>query len=131
MTAEPDEDALAWKGDEPVEPTKVLVEDEPAKPGTPSLLLITYGVLGGVYLIYTIGWIITIQRLNGIRNGSTELLSEIMFQLGEFLAIASPALWLATVFLVTRDRKPILRLLGLLIGLVAVLPWPFVLGAWL
>jgi hypothetical protein len=94
------------------------------------MLLITYGVLAGIFLIYTIGWVIAVQRLNAVRVASSELLSEIMFQLGEFLAIASPVIWIGAAFLLTRGRKPIVRLLWLLVGLVAVLPWPFVLGAW-
>lgn len=139
MIADPDEDALAWAGEtDPSHvagPTATLaprVEFVPAEAPkqTSSSLLISYGVLGGVYLIYTLGWVISVQRLSAIRSGSTELLSEIMFQLGEFLAIASPAVWIAAVFILTRGRKPIVRLSWLLLGLIAVLPWPLVLGAW-
>ena len=136
MTADRD-DALAWAGDEPesrVEPAANRVElvDAPAaKPSTPSVLLISYGILGGIYLIYTIGWVISVQRLIGATVQSTELLNSIMFQLGQFLAMGSPAIWFAAVFVLTRGRKPIVRLLGLLSGLITVLPWPFVIGAWL
>ena len=136
MTADRD-DALAWAGDEPesrVEPSANRVElvDAPAaKPSTPSVLLISYGILGGIYLIYTIGWVISVQRLIGATVQSTELLNSIMFQLGQFLAMGSPAIWFAAVFVLTRGRKPIVRLLGLLSGLITVLPWPFVIGAWL
>lgn len=129
MTADPDEDAaLSWAGDEPAtaKPT-VVVETAAAeaKPATPSMLLITYGVLAGIFLLYTLGWVISV-----LRNTTTlpNLFGEIMFQLGEFLAIASPLLWFAGVFVLTRGRKPIVRLLWLLLGLVAVIPWPFVLG---
>ena len=134
-----DADALAWAGDEkPVVETAAAVpealegRDAPAldKPQTPAALLITYGILGGIYLIYTIGWITTVVRLNGVRAAFTDPLSEIMFQFGEFLAIASPLAWFAAVFLLSRGRKPIVRLTWILIGLVTTLPWPFVLGAW-
>lgn len=148
MTADPDEEALAWSGEtdpshiEGPKPavgkpkagagtTRVVeLPADAAKPTTPAALLIAYGILGGVYLIYTLGWVITVQRLGAVRGASAELLTEIMFQFGEFLAIASPALWFAAVFLLTRGRKPFPRLLLLLIGVVVVLPWPFVLGAW-
>ena len=139
MTADPDEDAaLAWAGDEPsvVEPVETsplqTSSDEPveARATMPAPLLITYGILVGIYLIYTLGWVITVQRLNGVRVASSDALGNIMFQLGEALAMTSPVIWLAAVFLLTRGRKPIVRLLWGLIGLLAVLPWPFVLGAW-
>ena len=39
-----------------------------------------------------------------------------MFQLGEFLAIARPALWFVAAFILTRGRKPLVRLLWLLVG---------------
>lgn len=146
MTADPDEEALAWAGDtdpshvagpkpeaaRPEKATTTVVElpAEPTKPVTPAALLVAYGILAGAYLIYTLGWIVTVQRLTVVRVPSSELLTEIMFQFGEFLAIASPALWFAAVFLLTRGRKPLPRLLLLLVGIVAVLPWPFVLGAW-
>jgi hypothetical protein len=142
MTADPDEDAaLAWAGDEPlvepssaVEPASVVepveTDQVDARTPMPAPLLITYGILVGIYLIYTLGWVITVQRLDGVRVASSDALGNIMFQLGEALAMTSPVIWLAAVFLLTRGRKPIVRLLWGLIGLLAVLPWPFVLGAW-
>jgi hypothetical protein len=141
MTADPDEDeATTWAGDTdpshiaaPVSkaaPVEMSPADKP-KPATPSMLLITYGVLGGIFLIYTAGWFAAVTRLNSVRVSSGDVLTEIMFQLGEFLAIASPAIWFGAVFLLTRGVRPIVRLLWLLAGVVVVLPWPFVLGAWL
>lgn len=135
-TADPDDEALAWAGDE--KPATVPEALERAgdgttpteKPQIPAALLIAYGILGGVYLIYTLGWVTSIVRLNAVRAQFADPLSEIMFQFGEFLAIASPVIWFAAVFLLSRGRRPIVRLSWLLVGLVVVLPWPFVLGAW-
>lgn len=147
--ADPDEDALSWAGeDDPslvstianakaekskradaaaaATVTKVVI-DSPAKPATSSLLLVTYGLLAGVYLLYTVGWVITIRRGNP-GAGISDPFAKIMFQLTEGLAIASPALWFAAVILLTVRRKPIVRLLWLLVGIVVVIPWPFLLG---
>lgn len=123
-----DDDALSWAGDErdaaAIAPPR---EREPrATDSMPAPLLITYGILSGLYLLYTLGWIITITRS---ATSLPNLLGEIMFQLGEFLAIASPALWFVAVLTLTRDRKPVVRLLWLLLGLFVVAPWPFLLGA--
>lgn len=130
-----DDEALSW--DEVSDPTHAAspaaavrvepVETTPGdvKPATSSALLVTYGILGGAYLLYTVGWVISV--FNDNRVAYADLLSEVMYQLGEFLAIASPAIWFVTVLTLTRGRKPILRLLGLLLGLAVVIPWPFVL----
>jgi hypothetical protein len=130
MTAAPDEDeaALSWAGDDRAAPAPVAEPGEtpaPERRSIPAMLLVTYGVIAGILLIYTVGWIITVGR-SGFT--SSEVLVEAMAQLGEFLAIASPALWFAVVFLLTRDAKPLVRLLLLLLGLLVVLPWPFLLG---
>lgn len=134
VTAEPDDDALAWAGDD--DPSHVDGPSRQAqpkqapdaaadKPTIGSMLLVTYGVLAGIYLIYTLGWVVSVQRST---TTLPTLFAEIMFQLGEFLAIVSPALWFAAVFALTRVQKLIVRLLWLLAGLVVVLPWPFILG---
>ncbi len=137
---EDDDAALAWAGDEKpvaakpvVEPAETRVVEVPtqtAKPQMPAALLVTYGILAGGFLIYTLGWVTSILRYNDRYSASTEPLNAFMFGLGEVLAIASPALWFVAALLLTRGRKPALRLLVLLVGLVAVLPWPFVLGVW-
>ena len=56
------------------------------------------------------------------------LFAEIMYQLGEFLAIASPVVWLGAVLLLTRNARALTRIVWLLAGLVLVAPWPFILG---
>jgi hypothetical protein len=144
MTADPDtDDALSWAGEtdpshvagppvaEKPEPKTAVVVDPPSKPPTSAIVLVTYGILAGAYLIYTIGWVVSVQRLNAVQTVSSEVLNAIMFGLGEILAMASPAIWFGATFLLTRGRKPVARLLWILVGLVAVLPWPFVLGAWI
>ncbi|MCY7413346.1 MAG: hypothetical protein LH471_09995 [Salinibacterium sp.] len=140
MSVDPDEDALAWAGDD--DPSLAVgakasrraasAEAETAPTGRqiPGVLLVTYGVLGGIYLIYTFGWLLSLQRLIGVRGVSSDPLTEIMFQFGAFLALAGPTLWFAATFLLTRGQKPLSRLAWLLVGLLAVLPWSFILGAW-
>ncbi|MEX1078750.1 MAG: hypothetical protein WED09_06540 [Homoserinimonas sp.] len=131
MSRDPDDEALSW-GDEhdpthvdaPAE-TQVAAERTDA-PATSSALLIVYGIFGGAYLLYSIGWIIAVQRDSYVQ---ASLLAEIMYQFGEFLAIASPAVWLGAVLLLTREGRVLTRILWLLVGLVVVAPWPFILRA--
>jgi hypothetical protein len=90
-----------------------------------SFLLVSYGILGGVYALYTVGWITTVLRSS---ISFSDLLGEFMYQLGEFFAIAAAPVWFAAVFVFTRNAKPLVRLLWLLLGLVLLVPVPFVLG---
>ena len=139
------DDALVWAGDEEapptarveptplvemVEPTPLveLVETSPAahpRPQTPASLIVTYGVLAGLYLIYTAGWVINVARSTLI---PVDVFTDLMFRIGQGLAIASPFVWFGAVFLLTRGRRPLVRLLWLLVGLAIVIPWPTLLG---
>ncbi|WAB81793.1 hypothetical protein OVN18_01880 [Microcella daejeonensis] len=83
------------------------------------------GILAGVYLMYSVGWILGIQLLS--LTGPT-LLIEIMYQFGEFLAIIASALWFATTIALTRDGRPAARLGWLALGTLVLVPWPFLLG---
>lgn len=132
MREDPDDDALSW-GDE-TDPTHVdarpavqqdATGNASVAPTTSSTMLVVYGIFGGAYLLYVAGWIIAVQR-DTITMPT--LFAEIMYQLGEFLAIASPAIWVGAVLLLTADRRPPVRVLWLLLGLILVAPWPFILG---
>jgi hypothetical protein len=101
-------------------------DDVPAPPAaTGSLLLVTYGIVAGAYALYTAGWLTSVLRSTLTLD---TLLGEILYQFGEFLAISSAPLWFAAVIVLTRGRRPIVRLAWLLVGLVLLVPVPFVLG---
>ena len=134
-----DDKALSW--DEVSDPTYVAVPPEkvettpvvePASPvETPvakaagsSFLLVSYGILGGVVLLYTIGWILGIRQ---VVFATPDALSGIASFVAQVLAVAAPVVWFGGSFVITRGTKPIVRLLVLLLGLVATLPLPFIL----
>ncbi len=141
MSDTQDDDALSWAGENDpshvagpavaAAPRTEIVIDPGPKPAISSVLLVTYGVIAGAYLIYTLGWVVAIQRYNAASVASTEFLNAVMFALGEALAAASPTIWFCAALLLTRGRSSLIRLLWLLVGLAAVIPWPFVLGAWI
>lgn len=95
--------------------------DGPRQAG--SVELIVLGILGGVYLLYSVGWLIT--ALRGTPPGFS-VLGDIMFTLGLWLAVAAPALWFAVASVAV--RRPPLRLVWLAIGVLVLVPLPFVLG---
>ncbi|GAB3036597.1 hypothetical protein GCM10027052_13740 [Parafrigoribacterium mesophilum] len=131
MDDDPDAEALSWGAE--TDPTHVDAPDSPPavarRPGpaagTGSLLLVGYGVFAGVYLLYTIGWFGAVLRNTLTLAG---LIPEVMYQFGEFLAIVAPALWFGAVLLLTRGRRPLTRVLWLLVGMVVLVPWPMVVG---
>lgn len=106
-SADRDSDAVAEAADEP---------------GSAELVLL--GVFGGVFLLYTLGWILTVLR---VQNPATDPVGQFMFALGLWLAVLAPALWFGVTFTVTRGR-PKARLVWMLVGAVALLPVAFVAG---
>ncbi|TFV95132.1 DNA polymerase III subunit gamma/tau [Orlajensenia leifsoniae] len=97
-------------------------DDGPAQ--TSSATLITLGVLGGIYLIYTIGWAVVATRMS---TGSMDPVAQFMFVLGTWLAILAVPLWFAVTLWLTGGR-PRRRLLWLFAGVVLLVPLPFLLG---
>ena len=133
-----DDEALHWAGDErrgqaapalagadspavplDAEPTDVVVVT--ASP----LRLVGTGVFGGIFLGYTVGWLLSVQAIG---SGATDLFGEIMWQFGEFLAIISAALWFAATLYLTRESRTAVRFGWLALGVVLLVPWPIVWG---
>jgi hypothetical protein len=109
----------------PIGEPPALTAEEDLPPVTSAALLVTMGILAGVYLLYTIGWIITVQHLGVI---AVTPLEEVATAVKIVLAVAGPALWFASVLGLTRERRPVVRLSWLLVGAIALVPWPFVFG---
>jgi hypothetical protein len=101
----------------------IAVADEPQ--GMSSVMLLTLGVLAGVYLLYTVGWFTSATRTIAVPIGA---LDAVMAKVREYLSIAAPALWFGGTLLLTRNRKSSTRVLMLLLGAIVLLPLPFVLG---
>ncbi|TFC01100.1 DNA polymerase III subunit gamma/tau [Cryobacterium adonitolivorans] len=89
-----------------------------------SSALVGLGVLGGVYLLYTIGWFIGAGR---IENPLNDPLAQFMFSLGTWLAVAAPLVWFASSYWLTRGT-PRLRWTWLILGVVLLAPLPFIAG---
>nr|WP_274638175.1 DNA polymerase III subunit gamma/tau [Microbacterium bovistercoris] len=98
-------------------------EAEADAPPMGNATLIGLGVLGGVYALYVVGWIIGGLRLQGT---SQSLLADAMFQGSRWLAVLAPIIWFATVFALTRARATWLRFAWLAAGAVLLVPWPFI-----
>ncbi|MFB7250479.1 hypothetical protein [Microbacterium sp. NPDC056234] len=150
MTPDPD-DALSWEGDEdrpaqrPALPQgwnavgkgSEQVEREPADDApaaetsantaasaamSPAMLLFV-GIFGGIYLLYAVGWVIGGLNLKPLAN---LIVADAMYVPWFVLAVAAPALWMLTVWVLTRRAQAWIRVLLLLAGVVLLVPWPFV-----
>ncbi|QEE60912.1 hypothetical protein FVA74_04440 [Salinibacterium sp. dk2585] len=128
MRVDSDDDALSWGDDDPSHVAGPSTKAPRQASGEPvrasSAILVAYGVIAGIFLIYSVGWFIAVERDDFTQPG---LFAEIMFQLGEFLAIASPLLWMAAVLVLV--ARPSHRLAWLGLGVLVLVPWPFVMGA--
>ena len=85
--------------------------------------LIGLGVLGGVYLLFAIGWIIGGLRLQGVAQF---LVSPTIYQVALWLAVLAAPIWFAVAYLLTRRSRTWVRLVWLLAGAVLLVPWPFI-----
>ena len=102
------------------------VPEVPAIERRSSVQLVAYGILGAVFVLYAIGWAIA---LLGAQPTDATGLDAIMRALGVGVAIAAGPLWFATVYLITRRNRLVVKLLWLALGAVLLVPWPFVTGA--
>ena len=100
-------------------------DDDAPVASTSSAMLLALGILAGAYLLYTAGWFTSAVRNIAVPVGAFDVL---MYQLREWLSVAAPALWFGATLLLTRKRKPSIRLLWLVLGAIVLIPVPFVLG---
>ncbi|MDD7962654.1 DNA polymerase III subunit gamma/tau [Microbacterium thalli] len=91
--------------------------------GMSSAALVSLGVLGGIYLLYTIGWIVGGLRMNGVVGF---LVAPPSFVPAAIVAVLAPAIWFGVAFLLTRERPSWQRFAWLAAGVVLLVPWPFV-----
>lgn len=97
------------------------VEDEPQGIGTATLVLL--GILGGVYLLYTIGWAIGGV---GMQAKAMFMLPAPLYLASMWIAVLAPALWFTATILLTRGGRDWVRISALVVGAALLVPWPFV-----
>lgn len=101
-------------------PAAAAAESEPESLGT--VALVALGVLGGVYLLFAIGWLVGGLRLQGRYQ---VLVTDAMYQGALWLATAAPLIWFATTLFATRKSRAWVRWLWLAFGVLLMIPWPF------
>lgn len=95
--------------------------DAAAQPGSAELVML--GVLGGVYLLYSVGWLIwAVSPVPELGDP----VAQFMFVLGRWFAVLAPALWFGTVLWLAAEHRRA-RLLWLIGGAILLVPVPFLL----
>jgi hypothetical protein len=149
MSPDPDDDALRWEGDDDptlapgwkrvgetarletttdaaggaASPPAVATADPDARGQAGSVELVVLGLLGGVYLLYAIGWLIWAST-PPVELGDP--VAQFMYGLGRWFAVLAPVLWFAAVLWLAAAH-PRARLLWLVAGAVLLVPVPFLL----
>ena len=103
-----------------------LADAERASKQMGSASLVVLGILGGIYLLYTIGWIVSFSRY---AMPDTIDFSVVSFRITQALAVAASPLWFVATLLLTQKRHARYRFLWLVIGMIVLVPWPFLMGA--
>lgn len=95
--------------------------------------LVLFGLFGGVYLLYTVGWFLIAQYFAEVNSFAAETSGSVggVLQMVLFwAAAAAPLAWFTTVVVMTRSSRPWMLPVGLTVGLAVLLPLPlFTVGA--
>ena len=94
--------------------------------GTGNVALIAYGVLGGIYALWTVGWILGSGRVLDWIVAQPGSVPDPMYLASMVLAILAPAFWFGASLLLTRRKRAWLRFIALGLGALVLVPWPFV-----
>jgi len=84
-------------------------------------------VLGGIYVMWALAWVIGLAQQPSPQFSTT--LEAVMFSLGEFFAYIATPLWFVVAIWLGGQWTPRRRGGFLLLGLLVLLPWPFILPA--
>jgi hypothetical protein len=109
------------RGSDAMSHAEVPGDDE--RPPLGTSMLLTLGIVGGVYLLYSVGWVIGGLRLKPLAN---LIVADAMYLPWFVLAVAAPALWFLATWVLTRAKAGWIRIALLLVGVVLLVPWPFV-----
>ena len=96
-------------------------DEEAQGVGTATLVLL--GILGGVFLLYTVGWVIGAA---GMQSKAMFMLPAPLYLASMWIAVLAPVLWFVATLILTRGAKDWVRVSALVVGAVLLVPWPFV-----
>jgi len=94
------------------------------------VLLVGYGILAGIFVLYAIGWALGLSRQAAAEPvtaaAAPGMLEQFLTILTASLAVASGPLWFASVFILTRKNGTAVKLAWQALGVVLLVPWIFI-----
>jgi hypothetical protein len=90
-----------------------------------STLLVVHGIFAAVYILFTVAWLVAVGRATAPNIAGVSLT---LWHLGQYLAVLAGPLWFVTTIALTPVKPSRRRLLWLLVGLIVLIPWPFLVG---
>jgi len=84
--------------------------------------LVTLGVLGGIYALFAVGWFLSGSRF---QVWGLLFLEPAGYVAAWILAVLAPIAWFVTVLVLARRRAVWQRILLLVLGMILLVPWPF------
>ena len=123
-----DSAAFTWGPDDDVDGAPgEFDQDSDAHAGHESGLNWTIGVLAVLYVVWALMWVVGLARTPALVTGTT--FDDLMYQVGVFLSYISAPLWFVGVVWLGTQWSQKTRTGVLLLGLIVLLPWPFILPA--
>lgn len=134
-------EALSWAGDQEADLLRPKnIKDSPSETAAanrseqktldplpaPSAWPVIFGVFGGIYILYVVGWALHIFTH---QVPHYDVLSAIMGELSEALAIVGPIFWFFAVLVIVPAKRPVMRLIWFIIGSLVMIPWPLIISA--
>lgn len=105
----------------------VTVESDDAVHEVSNLALVLFGVFGGMYLLYTVGWFLIAQyfsTVNDLTASTSGVIGGVLQQVLFWFACLAPPAWFVAVVVLTRQRAGWRLPAGLILGLIVLLPLP-------
>lgn len=98
--------------------------ERPAEPGPMgNVALVSLGLLGGIYLLFAVGWFIAGSRLQPY--AVLYAVEPVGYVVAWALVVLAPVIWFAAVLVLARRRPVWLRIVLLVLGALLLVPWPF------
>lgn len=137
MTSQ-DDDALSWAGDEDrltagtsgktsnkrgASSLNTDSQEELETHSVSSVALVGFGVFAGIYLLFSVAWLITAMRNT---KELSDVFANFMFQAGIWACVLAPAIWFGAVLFLARGKSAARHFIWLFIGVIVLIPWPYI-----
>lgn len=136
-TRDDDEEALSWgpssdksyvEGPAVAQTQAVIDEedDDELPPGVMSSgMLVVHGVFAAIAILFVVAWL---KSIGSVQPSFDSALADWMWRIGSWFAVAAPGLWFAGVIALVPTTQSRRRVLAFVIGVLLLLPWPFLIG---